>query len=301
MSWHYLQGQEEASWGGSCSDGAPSALLSLIPTAGPCCSQGSGTECLEGSRYGMTSALSTASHGVGTSTLSAAGFLARTSPSLASRLASRVRDQAYGKKWRESSARFDLATSSWKTARTLFVEDLPWSSVALQRWGTMHAGVCSEPSTPVRLIRESGSGSWQTPVADDAVARTNGKWNSRGEPELSAQVLFPTPSAVSYGTNQGGAAGRTGPVRPSLQTMAAKNLWPTPQARDYKGAPGKGCRSRGGHQSSLPADVGGSLNPPWVEWLMGWPIGWTDLESLATAKFRQWSDSHGICGRQPLF
>ena len=23
---------------------------------------------------------------------------------------------------------------------------------------------------------------------------------------------------------------------------------------------------------------GGSLNPTWVEWLMGYPIGWTDLE-----------------------
>jgi len=30
----------------------------------------------------------------------------------------------------------------------------------------------------------------------------------------------------------------------------------------------------------------GQLNPPWVEWLMGWPIGWTDLKPLATDKFR---------------
>ena len=31
--------------------------------------------------------------------------------------------------------------------------------------------------------------------------------------------------------------------------------WPTPQERDYKGAPGKGSQERGGHQSSLPATV----------------------------------------------
>lgn len=31
---------------------------------------------------------------------------------------------------------------------------------------------------------------------------------------------------------------------------------------------------------------GGKLNPEWVEWLMGWPIGWTALDSLATAWFR---------------
>jgi hypothetical protein len=30
----------------------------------------------------------------------------------------------------------------------------------------------------------------------------------------------------------------------------------------------------------------GQLNPSWVEWLMGWPIGWTDLKPLATGKFR---------------
>jgi hypothetical protein len=41
--------------------------------------------------------------------------------------------------------------------------------------------------------------------------------------------------------------------------------------------------------------VGGSLNPMWVEWLMGWPIGWTALEPLGTDKFLQWFDSHGGC------
>ncbi len=29
------------------------------------------------------------------------------------------------------------------------------------------------------------------------------------------------------------------------------------------------------------------------EWLMGWPIGWTDLKPLATDKFQQWLGSHG--------
>lgn len=40
---------------------------------------------------------------------------------------------------------------------------------------------------------------------------------------------------------------------------------------------------------------GGHLNPDWVEWLMGWPIGWTDLEPLAMDKFRQWLEQHGAC------
>jgi hypothetical protein len=38
----------------------------------------------------------------------------------------------------------------------------------------------------------------------------------------------------------------------------------------------------------------GLLNPDWVEWLMGWPIGWTNLKPLETDKFQQWLDSHGI-------
>ena len=47
----------------------------------------------------------------------------------------------------------------------------------------------------------------------------------------------------------------------------------------------------------LNAEIGGPLNPEWVEWLMGWPIGWTDSEHSATAKFRLWLHSHGIpCG-----
>jgi DNA (cytosine-5)-methyltransferase 1 len=43
----------------------------------------------------------------------------------------------------------------------------------------------------------------------------------------------------------------------------------------------------------LNAVVGGPLNPEWGEWLMGWPIGWTDLRPLETDKFQQWSSSHG--------
>lgn len=26
---------------------------------------------------------------------------------------------------------------------------------------------------------------------------------------------------------------------------------------------------------------GGNLNHDWVEWLMGWPVGWTRLEPLS--------------------
>jgi hypothetical protein len=36
------------------------------------------------------------------------------------------------------------------------------------------------------------------------------------------------------------------------------------------------------------------MSPMWVEWLMGWPIGWTDLRPLETVRFQQWRASHGV-------
>jgi hypothetical protein len=52
-------------------------------------------------------------------------------------------------------------------------------------------------------------------------------------------------------------------------------------------------RTGGSQGEPLPQQVGGPLNPDWVEWLMGWPIGWTALQPLATDKFREWQQQHG--------
>jgi len=51
-------------------------------------------------------------------------------------------------------------------------------------------------------------------------------------------------------------------------------LWPTPDASPHK------YRLQGDSQQSrsLNGVHGGKLNPEWVEWLMGFPIGWTDCE-----------------------
>jgi hypothetical protein len=37
----------------------------------------------------------------------------------------------------------------------------------------------------------------------------------------------------------------------------------------------------------------GPINPKAWEWMMGWPIGWTDLKPLATDKCRSKWLSHG--------
>jgi DNA (cytosine-5)-methyltransferase 1 len=35
------------------------------------------------------------------------------------------------------------------------------------------------------------------------------------------------------------------------------------------------------------------INPSLYEWLMGWPLGWTDLKPLETDKFHKWLELHG--------
>jgi len=41
----------------------------------------------------------------------------------------------------------------------------------------------------------------------------------------------------------------------------------------------------------------GRLNPQFVEWLMGWPIGWTELQPLAMDRFQQWLREHSAISR----
>lgn len=60
-------------------------------------------------------------------------------------------------------------------------------------------------------------------------------------------------------------------------------MWPTPTAiTDTGGAAmckwgGSGSR-KALRAMATPAEINGSLNPNWVEWLMGYPVGWTDCE-----------------------
>lgn len=53
-------------------------------------------------------------------------------------------------------------------------------------------------------------------------------------------------------------------------------LWTTPKANAGTGA-SKSPNRQGA--PDLQAVCGGTLNPTWVEWLMGFPIGWTDLDA----------------------
>lgn len=59
-----------------------------------------------------------------------------------------------------------------------------------------------------------------------------------------------------------------------------REMWPTATATaNMHTGPGSSGREGG---LNLQTAVGGSLNPRWVEWLMGFPVGWTDLSSSET-------------------
>ena len=77
--------------------------------------------------------------------------------------------------------------------------------------------------------------------------------------------------------------------------LAALVKWPTPTVCGNHNR--KGCSPTSGDGLAVAVSKeecsGGPLNPTWVEWLMGWPIGWTDLEALETGRFRQWWHLHG--------
>ena len=82
-----------------------------------------------------------------------------------------------------------------------------------------------------------------------------------------------------------------------VQTIDAKesgftHVWGTPKAQDSRHA----LRDRG--KGNLGEQVsglhnGGKLNPTWTEWLMGWPLEWTDLKPLETDKSHFVQQQHG--------
>lgn len=61
-------------------------------------------------------------------------------------------------------------------------------------------------------------------------------------------------------------------------------LYPTPTVGDSKanGSPSNHRRSERGFSPLLSDIANGKLNPQWVEWLMGFPQGWTDLQDSVT-------------------
>lgn len=327
MSWHVLkdceslpclQGQEEVSSEAICWDGEQFVPSSGPTTLGGYCLPDNETESCLDSRSGMTCRPSMDIHGEGESMSSQADSPARTSAQPAKVQESTAQGPECGSTWPGSFARYDPNSSSWRTPQCSLLEGLDVFSETWPRWGMMRNGACSELSTLAPRTDEIESGllptslasiathgwpnqrdssgrpglqmaamMWQTPVADDSVSRERGKFNSRGEPKLLAQVKIasPTVNDAKNSTLPPSQIGRASLVG-DVMRMA------TPQARDFR----TGQRSRWEdprRSQNLNDQIGGQLNPPWVEWLMGWPIEWTDLRPLGMDKCPSAQPSHG--------
>ena len=164
MSWHYLQGREEASWEGSCSGGAPSALSRLIPTADGSCSLDSETGCSPASRSGTISEPLIRPPGKKTSTLSLGDSPARTYPARERGRVLTVSNPGYGMKCSAPFSILDRDSLSWKTSQLSLLAGLDEFSKTWPKYGMMLGGACWELETPEARAGGTESGSWPRPT-----------------------------------------------------------------------------------------------------------------------------------------
>ena len=115
---------------------------------------------------------------------------------------------------------------------------------------------------------------WPTPTVDDSsnVTRESGSFQS------------PTRAVRE--------AWEPEPTEEELEVLDRPRMYPTPGANEdsYRlGGDSQQSNSLGAMARREAISEGGSgqLNPTWVEWLMGFPAGWTDCEHLGTPSFRK--------------
>lgn len=196
---------------------------------------------------------------------------------------------------------WELAMSAPRTSATVFGFSLPTpvasdgSSGAVI--GSQDVFYTTATGMPRKVNRKGVDGSvglarlvqmWPTPAASlgtkgglvtQRKARTNGTLIQA----LSARTRWPTPHGFSQDGRSNGPSGN--------ELGRAVNLslrFRTPMASDGKTSRRETLAERRAKRQQIRLShqvaAGGSLNPTWVEWLMGWPLGWTDLKPLATGK-----------------
>jgi len=159
-------------------------------------------------------------------------------------------------------ANYDPDTQSWKMYGDTYLwgdspllETLPPSGMTQN--GVLFPQPAWEP-----IIAETESLSWPTPTTQEV--------------EHSDAVLTETGRRLS----------KDGKTSHSLGLADAVQMWPTPTADDASNVNPKPNRFRGlvasVNETNTAGTHGGKLNPTWVEWLMGFPPGWTDLEDSET-------------------
>ncbi len=202
-------------------------------------------------------------------------------------------------------AKYDRSSHSWKTPQlsltTLTACDA--GSLTLPKSGMMRNGILYRLRMLVLTTFARGSGLWPTPRA------IYGEHPGMTDPNhlTGATQKWATPTSGDAQGTHGGGQGR------SLRTDVRN--WPTPTQTDGIGGPGSSGREGGlnlrtavtfstpqardyrtgqeerwanpGRSRNLNDQVSGKLSVIFVEWLMGFPQGWTDLKPLETPGCRK--------------
>jgi hypothetical protein len=272
MSWLYSQALVEEYLGENSLDGAQSAPLNGSRTQQAYCVPDKMTDFSRLSRFGMMYKPLTETRGEELLTLYLAAFHARTLVPQEKAQALTARGLECGERWHGLLARFDPNSHLWRTVQCSLVEDLNESFQTLPQWGMTVGGELYLLPTLVQTTNENESGLWRTP--DTGAGGTSGLLKQGQSKRANGQ-----------------------PIQIRLVDQVNNpHLWPTPNARDWKDSQTSGNRKSPGLgvvAHIWKAIAGGSLNPLWVEWLMGWPLGWTDLKPLAMGKSHCVQQQHG--------
>jgi hypothetical protein len=285
MSYTYLLESGEEYSAGCFSDIPQYVLLSLNLIAVESCSSGNEKAGFQDFQSGTMLPLLMESPGGEKLTLLQEDSLAKTSLQQEREKELQAKEAVFGKKCRESFVRFDPDTLSWKTHQCSLLEDWESFSETWPQWGIMQDGECWEPTIFLPHILESEFG---------LLVNCGG----------GGATIWPTPTAcMSKGTNVNALTRKNGRSRERDRLDHAvlhMMVFPTPQASDHKDRGHVGSlsiqrRLEKGKQINLSMTVSkkhGALNPEWVEWLMAFPIGWTDSKPLETPRFQSWRQQH---------
>jgi hypothetical protein len=301
MSWLFSQALVVEYLGDTYLDGEQSALSSGNSTQLAYLPQDKMTDFSRLSRFGMMFKPLTESRGEELLMLFQADFHAKTLAQQEKEMDLTENEAECGDTWRAWLAKYDPDTCLWKTPQCSLLEEEPELLATLPKWGMTVNGLLWELQTLEPITNETECGlseNWPTPRSCSAMAATitpESAWNQKRNPNLETIVgkrLWPTPTAhMAKETNAPSEHNRNTP------TLTAQVNWPTPRTKGMCGGSGawdllnKNTTVEEARQ--MGAGNGGKLNPTWVEWLMGWPLGWTDLKPLEMDKSLYVQQQHG--------
>jgi hypothetical protein len=299
MSWLFSQALVEEYLGENSLDGEQSAPLNGKPTQQAYCAPDKMMAFSRLSRFGMTFKPLSDIPGEELSMSSVVAFHVRTLVPQEKAQELMENEAECGEKWLASFVKYDPDLSLWKTLQCSLLGDLDEFLETWPQWGLMRNGECWEQRTLERRIRGTEFGLSPNGVDSFHTPNTTGLDGGSNSRRALKKRLLPTPDASprgptkDYNPQAKSQSGRT------LQSFAAK--FPTPQASDHRDRgnmsnPSIQRRVAIGKQIMLSQSVhptSGNLNPPFPEWLMGWPLGWTDLKPLEMDKSHYVQQQHG--------